>query len=205
MPLVVKIILIVLAIVFGLAMIVFGISLLFIEIWLEYDADGFRSVGRIGPFRLDLAKVSDRFSEKHIEQSGGGVISEKNPKKPSVKGKLSEFQPLIRGFFEAFGKFIKHFRVHRLYMDLTVGGTDPFEIAMDYGKIAALVGTLFPLTKSVLEQKGTDINVGFDFALDETTVSCSADMRIRIIWFLAAVLGPMMKIRKNKNEKAVRV
>lgn len=83
-------------------------------------------------------------------------------------GDLSQFWP----FLEALGKFLndlrKKIRVKKLELHLVMGGDDPCNLALGYGKAWAAVGNIMPLLEQIFVIKKRDVQVHCDFMAQST-------------------------------------
>ena len=93
-----------------------------------------------------------------------GKTKTKPPSDPSKKKQpLTKYAPAIPCVIKAAGRVIKQLRVDNLDLDIQVGGGDPSDVALNYGRLNSAVGSVWGTFRNVLNVKDADIHLGFDF------------------------------------------
>ena len=95
---------------------------------------------------------------------------------------------LILDFLAAFGRKL---RVNRLELKLILAGSDPSDLAVNYGRGWAALGNLMPLLEKAFVIQKRDLEVECDFLADKTTIIARLDLTITIgrIFSLLIVRG----------------
>lgn len=192
--------LIALGIVILLAIIPLGASVI-------YDEDGPLIRLILGPIRLKLypkakkekeltekqklkqeekAKVKQQRKEEKKAQKAEAKKKEKENPKPKKGGPITDFLPLVKMGIEFLGDFRRKLRVKVLYMRLVMGGGDPCDLAVNYGKAWAALANLMPYLDRIFVIKKRDLEVECDFTADKTLISARLDITI--------TLGRLIKI-----------
>ena len=175
-----------------------------------YDEDGPRASVIAGPIRLAVYPIKKKEKKekpkKPKKQTTTKTTGNKQEKKKKG-GSIHDFLPivdLILDFISAFGRKL---RVNQLQMKLILAGSDPCDLAVNYGRGWAVLGNLMPLLEKVFVIQKRDLEVECDFLADKTTVIARLDLTITIgrVLSLLVVRGVpilrellrLMKIRKG--------
>lgn len=117
----------------------------------------------VGPLRFRL------YPKKESKDSTKSKSKSKN-KLPDRGGSHREFASVFRAILDFLGQLRKKVRVRDLELKITLAGDDPCNLALNYGRAWAAVGTLSPLLDQMLVIKRRDIAVDCDFEGDKTRV-----------------------------------
>lgn len=190
------------------------LAILPIGIGFSYDTDG--AVIRIltGPLGFTVFP-SNKSKEK--------VKKEKPPKKakasqPAQKkapqkkgGNIQNLMPLVRTGLDFLGDFRRKLRVHRLELNLVLGGGDPWDLAVNYGKAWAALGNLWPKLERLFVIKKRDVEIQCDFEASQTLVTARAEITITFgrLLGLVAIYGlravkEFMKLQKLQKGGTVK-
>jgi hypothetical protein len=179
------------------------LGLMPIGLRVRYDALGPFAAFVIGPVNIRLYPLPPK--RKNVKNKQ--VAAKSTPKKKSSGGSISDFLPLLKLVLDFLEGFRKRLRINHLRLKLILGGGDPCDLALNYGKGWAVLGNLMPLLERVFVIKKRDLEVECDFTADRTTVIAGADITIRLwhLLVLAITHGPkvlkeyfsVMKIRKG--------
>ena len=88
-------------------------------------------------------------------------------------------------FLDAFRRKL---RVDHLEMKLVLGGGDPCDMAVNYGKAWAALGNLMPLLNRAFVIKKRDLEVECDFLADTTVITARLDLTITVGWVLSLLV-----------------
>jgi hypothetical protein len=92
-----------------------------------------------------------------------------------------------------------------LYFRLNLGGGDPADLAINYGKAWAALGNLMPRLEQFLHIQKRDLQVNCDFEASNTTVSADVLLSITIARLLGIALvhgfGILKKFIKIINNR----
>ena len=91
-------------------------------------------------------------------------------KLPETGGGYREFGPVIRAVLDFLGQFRRKIRVKNLEFKIILAGDDPCDLALNYGRAWAAVGTLTPQLERLFVIKHRNLSVDCDFNGDKTRV-----------------------------------
>lgn len=180
--------LIALAVVVMLAILPLGAS-------VRYDEDGALVLLIAGPIRMKVypakkGKPKKEANEQEKKPASGKSSTAANTQ-PKKGGSLSEFLPLVQLCFDFLGDLRQKLRVNRLEMTLIMAADDPCDLAVNYGRTCAAVGSLLPQLDRLFVIRKKDVQVACDFEAEWSTVLARLDLTItlgRILW-LVCVYG----------------
>lgn len=149
-----------------------------------YNAEGPFAYAVIGPIRIcmypikkkDKTVKKEKPKEKKKRVNSTGKQTATKRKGGSVQG----FLPLVDYVLDFLNAFRKKLRVNRLEMKWILAGTDPGDLAINYGKAWAALGNLFPLLENVLVIQNRNVEVECDFLAEQTTIHARLDLSITI-------------------------
>ena len=108
--------------------------------------------------------------------------------KPAKGGSLKDFMPLVRTALDFLGDFRRKLRVRRLELNVILGGGDPCDLAVNYGKAWAALGNLWPNLERIFVIKKRDVEIQCDFEASETLVTARVEVTITFGRLLALVV-----------------
>ena len=164
----------------------------------RYDADGIFLAVIIGPFRLVLLpkKKKDKKQKKEQKPKAQKQKSAKNkadyqtdpgPKpsdKPAEKkkkgGPITDFLPLLDVVFKFLNDLRRKIRIDHLDVKVILAGSDPCDLAVNYGRAWAAVGNLLPRLERIFVIRKRNIDVECDFTADETLIDAGLELTITI-------------------------
>lgn len=147
----------------------------------------------VGPFRF-------RVYPGKKEQKQRSTTS-KNKKKSATKGgSYRDFQPVVRTIISFLGEFRQKIRVKRLELKVILAGGDPSDLAINYGRAWAALGSLMPQLERLFVIKKRNLEVECDFTAEETLIYARIDATISVIKTLHLLSRHGIKILKNLLE-----
>lgn len=191
---------------------------------VEYSREGLTAWVRAGAFLIQVfpwnrpkkEKKAKKEKPKKKEKKKKEPAHEEKPPAPSLVqkagGALEYAQALLPIALQAAGQFQRKLQVDTLDLTLTVGGDDPADIALLYGRANAVLGSLWdPLVRTFHVKKGR-ARAEVDFQAAGTTLYAKASLSLKIgqiLWLglffglrtLRAALA-VRKEQKNKKRKA---
>lgn len=187
--------LVTLGVIFFLAVLPLGVS-------VKYNAGGLLARVILGPVRFTVyprpkREKKEKESKKQIktEQSDQKEDLPKPPQPPEEGktveaqkekgGSLTDFLPLVKVALDFLGDFRRKLRLKRLELKLILAGSDPCDLAVNYGRAWAAVGNLMPHLERLFVIKKRNIEVECDFTADRTLVIAHADVTITLGRLLA--------------------
>ena len=190
--------LIVLAVLLGLAFLPLGFRAVYRQdnpgVWLL-----------IGPlkFRVYPGKPKKK-AEKQSQKS-----DQKKDKSDSESDRgrsYRDFLPVIRTIIEFLDQFRRKIRVNHLEMKLILAGDDPSDLAVNYGRAWAALGSLMPQLERLFVIKKRNLEIECDFTSQETVIFARADVTItlaRTLHLLSRhgikVLKQLLKLKKLRK------
>lgn len=178
----------------GVFLVIFSIPL---GATLQYDSDGIivkiiAAFFRFQIYPLNRKGKSAAQSTKPAPAPAKQAAS-KGAAKPAPKagGSLKDFFPFIRIGMQFLNSFRQKLRVNLLQLRIILAGDDPCDLAVNYGRAWAAVGTLMPQLERVFVIGKRDIEVECDFIETETKVIFHMDITITIgrLLMLAVIYG----------------
>ncbi len=170
------------------AALVLGLGQLRLGLLASYDGQA-RAQALLGPVKISLYPRPARTAPPR--QGGPSPGGKKRPSITAGQG-LALARGLLPIALEAAGRTRRKIRVDRLRMTLVVGGGDPAEAALWYGRGCAVMGTLWgPLTEAfqVVDGQGS-VQVDFDRRDMELTGEIKATLTLVQALGLGLVFGP---------------
>lgn len=183
-----------------------------LKLALAYDQGNFRAAVRVGPvtvFRYPAKKKpeSERPSAKEENGPAGeeekpspkaGASEEKSAGKEPASAQtgergeqsqdgLKKWMPFVRLAWELLGDLRRKLVVDRLVFRLVLADPDPCDLAVNYGRTWALIGSLMPQLEQVFVIQKQDVDVQCDFTAEKTTIYARAKLSIPLYRLLGLV------------------
>ena len=142
-----------------------------------------------------------------------GKIPKKPPEpvKEETGGSWKDFLSMIPIILDFLGDFRRKLRVDRLEMKLIMASNDPCDLAINYGKAWAAVGSLMPQLERVFKIRKRNLEVECDFLASETRVIARVDLTITLSRLIVVVgkfgfhaLVEFLNIKKKRKGGAVK-
>lgn len=161
------------------------IAILPVGVSALYNEDGPLVNLLIGPVKILLFPGKKKDSKEKKEKPKKAKKSEKetsSSKKKTKKkgGSIQDFLPLVDKVLDFLDAFRRKLRVDHLEMKLVLGGGDPCDMAVNYGKAWATLGNLMPLLNRAFVIKKRDLEVECDFLADKTVITARLDLTITV-------------------------
>lgn len=206
------------------------LAVLPLGVFVRYDEDGPLVRVVLGPVKITVfpmpKKETKEKKKKEPEKKEEPARAEENlpqpPKPPAKKkedkpeeekkgGSITDFIPFVKLAINLLGDFRRKLRVNDLYLRLTLASSDPCDLAVNYGKTWAAVGSLMPALERWFVIKKRDVEVQCDFTASQTLVNARLELTITLGRLLALVFVyafralkeflHFKKIRKGGAEK----
>ena len=174
------------------------LGLLPLGVSLRYSGDGALVRALVGPVHWKVfpakkkepkPKKEKKAKEKAEKSSKKGTSAGKkaagDPKMKEKGGPLTDFLPLVYVALDLLADFPRLFRIHRLDVNLILGGSDPADLGENYGKACAALGNLWPRLEETFVIRRRDIKVQCDFESSQTVITARLDISVT----LARLLG----------------
>ena len=158
------------------------IPLIPVRLKLVYDAEGWSYKLLFGLLKIRPEWLESEEGLKPRLQRDAKVITRKAKAAATEKdgGDLSQFWP----FIESLGKFLadlcRKVRVQKLDLHFVMGGDDPCDLAINYGKAWAAVGNIVPLLEQIFVIKKRNVQVHCDFMAQSTKIYLSLNAKMAL-------------------------
>lgn len=149
----------------------------------RYDSGGGPLVRIIaGVLRFTVIPLPKKGKKAPEEKKEPPSAEEKTPPQTSPEesakkgGSLRNFYPLIQVGKRFLAQFRRKLRVDDLVLRLTLGGDDPCDLALNYGRAWAALGNLVPVLERFFHIHRRDFEVQCDFTAEETRIEVQAKL-----------------------------
>lgn len=154
-------------------------------VYIRYNDAGLLLKIVVGPLKITVfprkkkRKIQKEPTQKQEseEKVKPAPLEDKPPQPPKTQpetkekgGSLTRFLPLVKLGLRFLGDFRRKLRMDDLYLRLILAGDDPYDLAVNYGRVWAAVGNLLPQLDRLFVVKKRDIQVECDFTAEETSV-----------------------------------
>ena len=128
----------------------------------------------IGPIKVRLYPAKPKAKKTSSQPKKGG---NKNAKKG---GSLSDFYPIVRTVLDFLEQLRRKVRVKDLELKVILAGDDPCNLAVNYGRAWAAVGSLMPQLDRFLSIRKKNVEVECDFVAETTKVYAKVDATLSL-------------------------
>ena len=149
----------------------------------------------VGPLRFKVYPGNKKQNEKTKKQQT--VKSDSNEQKG---GSYQSFRLVFRTITEFLGELRQKIRVKRLELKVILAGDDPGDLAVNYGRACAALGTVTPQLEGLFVIKKRSLEVECDFTAEQTCIYARIDATITLIRPLHLLSRNGMKILKHLLE-----
>lgn len=151
-------------------------------------------------YSLDLKEKNDKTEkEPQPEQTA-------TEEKESFFGKLKAkfgFSGAVKRIFELalsvlshIQKLLRHIKINKVILNLTVASSDAATTALEYGTLCAAAYPVLALLSSVGNIKYKSVNINSDFNSNKPSFDFSLNIATRIFFLLLAALGAFNEYKK---------
>jgi hypothetical protein len=186
--------------------ILFLIAVLPIKIRIKYDDSGILLALYIWLFKKQIlpAEEKKKSSSKKKDKKPKPEKAEKSEKK---KPELTDILELVKGMIppvlDTLSRLRRKIKIETLKLYYTVASSDPYDTAMNYGKVSAGVGVIVPALEKAFRFGKKDIRTSVNFETDKSIIEADVLIVIRIWEIIYVIFGliPVLKIFLSKNSK----
>ena len=136
----------------------------------------------LGPARITVFPGKKKAAKPRNEEK-----AEEKPAKQKAAsgqthqgGKLTDFLPIAKIVWELLTDFGRKLRINVLELKVIMAGGDPCDLAVNYGKAWAALGSLDPQLERLFVIKKKDLQIECDFTADETFIFARLDLTITL-------------------------
>ena len=158
------------------------IAVLPIGISARYEASGPLVWLWIGPLRLRVypSRKKDRKTPEKVRKNSGETASKQKENSGEKGGNIRDFYPLVQRILEFLTDLRQKLRVKLLRLRVTLGGDDPCDLALNYGKTQAALGNLDPHLERFFVIKKKEISIDCDFSSEKSSIYGRIDLSITV-------------------------
>ncbi len=160
--------LIALAVIAGLALLPVGVSAL-------YGEKGARLSLTVGFLHIPLYPGEKKAGEKTAKPA-----AQQDSRSQEKGGKLTDFVPVAKAVWDFLEEFRRRLKVTKLIAHISLAGSDPCDLAVNYGRLWAAVGNVLPQLERFFVIREKDIRLTPDFTGEETVIYARLDLSISL-------------------------
>ena len=161
--------------------------------------------------KKEKKEKKEKNPEKTTEKTVTGKKTAKPAKEEPKGGSFTDFMPLVQVALDFLGEFRRKLRVKKMVLVLVMAGSDPCDLAVNYGRANAALGNLWPQLEKLFVIKKRDVRIECDFTADKTLVWAQLDLNITVGRILSLLvrygyraLREYLKIKKKREGGAVK-
>ena len=156
------------------------LALLPIGVRLQYDAVGLAVRMLVGPLSfLVYASAKPKKTRRRTPKRASHNRTQ-HPTSQSQGGRVTDFVPLMHAILDFLGELRKKLRVRRLVWNWCLAGKDPCDVAIQYARAWATVGTVLPVLERAFVIQSHDGQITCDFSAHESVITVRVDLTISI-------------------------
>ena len=140
-----------------------------------YDSGGAKAAIVLGPVRIQVYPA-----KKKKEAIPSQTKDKPTPDQNRSGGPVSDFIPVAKLLFRLLKDLRRKLRVNFLQLNVILAGSDPCDLAQNYGKACAAMGNLWPQLERFLTIQKRDVRIQCDFEAETTLVSARLVLTITI-------------------------
>ena len=173
-----------------------------------FDQNSASLLVKVGLLRFRVGsrstKAETEKTEKTAEFESHAVVKKKKKSK-----NITQYLPLLKPVFEFLSDFKRKLSVNNLQLKVVMGGSDPCDLSVNYGRAWIALGNLMPILDRFFVIKKRNLEIECDFEAEQTLVTAGADITITIgrlvgmlVKYGVLALIEFLKIQnKRKNNK----
>ena len=194
-------------------LITLGVLLLLLLIWLipvglsiRYAQERFTVRIRVAGISFPCRRKKTAEAQKEEKPPQGakpsdekqkGSPQKKTPKPRKRKRCWRDYKPLLRLGLDFLSDLRRKLQVDRLELHMILAGEDPCDLAVNYGRIWAAIGSLMPQLDRLLVIHKRDVQVECDFAAEKTKITGRVDLHLTVGRALCLAAGCGLRLMKE--------
>ncbi len=163
------------------------LAVLPVGITARYDVQGPLVRLIAGPVRILLYPRKKKDKQAPKKQKPPKPAEKKQSAAKKQGGSMKDFKPLAELVLETLANFKSKLRVNLLELKVILAGDDPSDLAVNYGRACAALGSLTPQLERFFVIKKRSMEVECDFTCDKTLIYARLDATITLGRLLALV------------------
>lgn len=199
------------------ALIIIGSIIAFFALLLSFSATVYISIKEevtisVGAFGYryhinldeDEKPKKEKKKKKSKKKKATDTKKKEASKKPSKKASFESFQETVefalsifRSVFKPTVKLLKHTRITKLSLYMTVCSEDADETAIQYGQISIAIYNLLGHLDNLITLKVKSVDIIPDFVSDEAKYDISFKVKLRLCHIIGALISMIVKFLVN--------
>ena len=177
------------------------LALLRLGVFARYSEEGFNLRIIAGPLRFTVIPKKPKKKGKEKKPKKKKKKEEKPPKEKKG-GPIELLKKYVPPVIDTMGRLRRKLRIDMLTVHFTSAAEDPFDAAMNFGRISAAEGALIPLLENTFNIKRRDIgtSISFDGGGDKIYLEAKLTLALWEIIYIACGMLPALK-RVNTESK----
>ena len=156
-------------------------------VFFRYDSEGLLVRIVVGMLRFTVIPMPKKKASKKTKgasKDAAAVQKEKPPAQPAEQpapkkgGSLRDFYPMIQLGKRFLNQLRRKLRIDDLVLKLTLGGDDPCDLAVNYGRAWAALSNLVPALENFFRIRRRSFEVQCDFTSEETLIEIQAKLTV---------------------------
>lgn len=135
---------------------------------------GFLRINLLRPSKKQGKKTKKKKFESHEQ-----VKEKKN---------IRDFWPIVNLVLELLSDFRRKLSIQDLQFRLTLGGSDPYDLSLNYGRYWVALGNLMPHLESWFTIRRRNLEIACDYTSTDTKIDASIDLRLSFAVLLRMAL-----------------
>ena len=168
-------------------------------IYAHYNSEKTIAKLIIGPIRVNLLHSRKKHSKTDKSKSPDSSAETKE------KRRFRDYLPIVKPIFALLRDFRRRVIIKNLQFRLVLGGSDPYDLSINYGRCWAVLGNLFPYLESLFTIRNRNLEIECDYTADTTKIDAAIDLRISLFTLLRMTFYHGIQIFKSyktaKDEK----
>lgn len=148
-----------------------------------YNALGAVVRVRVGPVSVTLFP-KEKSKEKPVKKEEKIQAEQVKPatgaSQANTGAGYKDFLPLLQLVFDFLKDFKTKLRINLLEMKLVIAGSDPCDVALNYGRAWAAAGNLIPQLERFFLIKKRNIDISCDFTTSQTQICAKAELTLTV-------------------------
>lgn len=163
----------------------------------------------IGPVHFSIyprKKIKSDSKKSVTRTKSGSFASYETENKNKKQSSPADFWAIVRIFLDMLGDFRRKLTISDMRLHIVLAGSDPCDVAVNYGRVWSAVGNLMPRIERHFAVKRRDINVSCDFLAEKSLFDARLVISISLgdilslgIYHGVRILRKYLKIMKNSK------
>lgn len=143
-------------------------------------------------------KTEEKEQKQETDTERKSNFFQKIKKKRGFAGAVKELFNFADICMKKIKKLLKHLKIRRLFIDITVASSDAATTALEYGAVCSCVYPVLSFFISAADVKLKQVNIKSDFNASNPDLSFSLSAQLRIIYLLIAAAGLFSEYKNFK-------